>query len=173
MMFGEGFVNLPIIMRTRTPPTLFWLLDKRARLSGKIAYIEDKLQTFAVLAEKAQRLKKDLEVIDHTISLYEIPVDPTMVQPIKPILNSRLLAWGRMTRAIYMCLASDKEKAFKVLEIATFVIHNEGVEFSEVEFVEFRKAIRHRLRNLLRDGKVTRLNGREGLRDPYWQFKAP
>ncbi|NQD37657.1 hypothetical protein HPT27_11530 [Permianibacter sp. IMCC34836] len=171
MMFGEGLVNLPSIMKIRTPTTLCWLLDKRARLAGKITYIEEKLQNFASLSEKVDRLRQDLLAIDHTISLYEIPVDPTQVPSIKPLPNARALPWGRMTRAIYRCLATDKTRAFSALEIATFVMRNEDVTFSAEGFIHFRMAIRRRLKSLLYAGKVTRLQTANGRRSAYWQFK--
>lgn len=72
------------------PPSLKWLIDKHARISGEIIVIEKKLSKVSHLLTELTKLKKDLESVATALNLHEINVDVENIKPIRPHRPNRV-----------------------------------------------------------------------------------
>lgn len=168
----------------RTPPSLKWLLNKRARLLGSIEKLEKDLpgqllnsrrqvkeaevalrraiQLLSIqekgTAQHLEALKNDLKAIDTALGLHHIRIDPSIIPSIHSHDTSRVVSHGDMTRSIFKCLKLAEEKPMTTTQIAVYVASCCRPDLSDEEFPEFRLRIGHRLRNLLRDKKLLRTN---------------
>jgi hypothetical protein len=167
----------------RTPPSLKWLLDKRARLMGELHKLENAYQmdvqaTNSKLERAQYRVNllkkyldrqkainlvriKDLNVslkaIDTTLSMHAIQIDPQLISPIHSHTFPRLIAHGMMTRLIYQYLSSVKCHSASSLELASYVAVQCNLDFTDDEFIAFKINVRHRLKTLTHEGKLVRL----------------
>src|SRR3989338_6410423 len=106
--------------RIRTPPSLKWLIDKRARLLGEITKIElghqewlDRTENRLKGAEEAlasarrhlryeqeiagkhvQAFKADVQSIDAALGMHEIQINPEIITPIRTQDEVRPLPYG-------------------------------------------------------------------------------
>lgn len=70
-------------MANNIPPSLSWLIKKRARLSGEILKIKKSLSKVQSLVELLNKKERDLAAIDYSLSLHEIQVDLTLITPVR------------------------------------------------------------------------------------------
>lgn len=71
-------------MSSRIPPSLNWLINKRARLAGDITKAEKRAnELYRLKLKEIEVLRRDLSIIDATIRLHEIQIDPKCIRPIK------------------------------------------------------------------------------------------
>jgi hypothetical protein len=180
--------------KIRTPPSLKWLIDKRARLLGEITKIElgcqerlDRAENRLKIAEEAlvgarrhlhyeqevadkhvQALKADLQSIDAALGLHEIQINPEIIAPIRTQDEVRHLPYGEITRLIFDYLKSANGESATTTELAVFIATRENLELTDAEFQLFRRKTAHRLRNLHADGKVERLQQVKGAIEKKW-----
>ncbi len=95
-------------METRTPSSLKWLVDKRARLAGHIAQIKRKAaaarQRAADLESSAEATLRDLEALDRILGLHDICVPPEVIRPVRMTSDGPLLQRGHISRNVLACL---------------------------------------------------------------------
>jgi len=109
-------------MSTRIPSSLKWLIDKRARLEGEIKRTEASLSRAHVLIEELSKLKESLVAIDHTLSLHEIKIDVSLIQPIQSKYVKVNLPHGELTKSILLCLRLHKDvRPVGMIEIVRFI----------------------------------------------------
>ena len=146
-------------MTTRIPPSLKWLINKRARLLGDIAKAEKELIALPALKEKQLTvLRQDLTVIDNTIRLHDIPIDPDLIQPINGHDKGRFLKHGNLTRSILACLKHFHPKPVTTTEIAIIIGEKLGIDCLNAEFPTLRTSVRYRLKNMCKNGSVARVH---------------
>lgn len=167
----------------RTPPSLKWLLDRRARLAGEIEKLRkshpEKLAEANRMCEagwglldqgiklansvewkfnkQLEMLTADLEAIDHTLKQHEIQISTDLIPSIRP-QSGQLLPHGDLTRAIYDCLASEEGKAKSTSDVTVFVASLIDEVIPDKVFMELRYAVRHQLKKLCSRGKALRVN---------------
>lgn len=178
----------------RTPSSLKWLLDKRARLLGeliklekshsrqideakqRVAEVEELLkQSMEELASvKAtgtriiEALRRDLQSVDNTLGLHEIQINPDIIAPIRTQDAERHSSHGEMTRAIFECLRLAGGQSVSTNEFVDYVALAIGFNLTEVNYREFREKIRWRLKNLCGEGKIRRLHQVKGCIVGKW-----
>lgn len=169
-------------MRTRTPPSLKWLINKKARLAGEIQYLEtaapfrvERSQQLLDYAERRYlelkkahqrnlklteedlpRLKRQHEAIKAALGMHEIQINPNLIRPIRP-QKKRILPYGTLTRALYSYLKSVGGVA-TTREIARYIVEKHFDKNEQVNFVALTKRVSHRLKNLALEGKIIRLH---------------
>lgn len=179
-------------MNIRIPPSLKWLLNKRARLLNAIEVAEkqhskreymrsqmlavhrrqEKLSEVNLNASRThlEALKKDLNAISITLSLHEIPINPEIVEPIKTQMSVRKFKYGAITRLIFSCLKYAQKDIRTTTEIAAFVAEYYKVDIEKAEFLEIRMSVKYRLRKLSDEGKVKRVNKVDSNVEAHWQL---
>src|SRR5947209_5098536 len=80
--YRATFIHREILM-ANIPPSLNWLVQRRARIKGLIEAIERELARRTKMQDRLPDLKLDLEALDRTIRLHEIPIDPAMIPTIR------------------------------------------------------------------------------------------
>lgn len=158
-------------MRTETPSSLKWLVDRRARLLGvKKAQLRQAKHS----AEEADRrmqaaaiLLDDLRSIDRVLSMHEIALDPWMIAP-KGTSQGALLPRGTVTRGIYACLRSARGEWCSTTEVMAYVSQRQGISVSTDSYAHVRLVVRRRLKAMVAAGKIRRRHeGRTHL-EGYW-----
>lgn len=160
------------IMQTRIPPSLKWLVDRRARLLARAI----KLKKLADAGRRRsneydaewEQVRRDIAALDQVLSLHEIRIDPEIIQPKNTHETSRLLPWNQLTRAILTCLRQANGEWCSTTQIVVFVAAKATREIDETTRAVLRLTVRSRLRKLRVDGRVVRrhegITGFEG----YW-----
>lgn len=183
----------------RTPPSLKWLLDKRARLLGEVQRFQKagaqkrKLLVDKIVAAKirlaeleerqaqrspeeilAETYQRDLAVIDRTLQLHQIQIDVNLISLIRSQTGEKYLAHGELTRLIYQKLKSIYPSAATATETTLFILTTLGDEMDNARFDAFRLRVRHRMKNLAAQGKLIPIhdkNKRGGLHG-RWRLDA-
>lgn len=178
----------------RTPPSLNWLLDKRARIHGEIIKFE-KSHSQAVVQAKQQvlaaensldqarkklsniesigprileSLHKDLQAIDKTMGLHDIQINPDVISPICTPDAEKLLPFGALTRSIFEGLKLADGKSMTTFEIVDFVIVRNGLKLSEEGKQAIYDKTRYRLKLLCNDKKIRRIHQVKGAIIGRW-----
>ncbi|UBB24246.1 hypothetical protein LAG73_12785 [Pseudoxanthomonas japonensis] len=161
-------------MRTKTPPSLKWLVDKRARLKAEIERDKADAQSARRRAESLDgrwmQLRQDLDAIDRALSLHEICLDPESIRPVRAVDSVRLLPWAHMTRAILGCLRRAKGDWRSTTEIVIYVAQINGLELDASSAARVRLLVRKRLQGLHASGRVARRHGAKANLEGYWSL---
>ncbi|HEY3299949.1 MAG TPA: hypothetical protein VGJ90_04175 [Methylophilaceae bacterium] len=116
-------------MTNRIPPSLNWLIDKRARLSGDIIKTKKALSKVQDLVDKLKTLESDLAAVDQSLKLHNIQVDVENIKPIRPQLKRLKLPHGYINNLVLTYLRSrNDDKPVPKSEIVNFVF-NKQFEF--------------------------------------------
>lgn len=180
----------------RTPSSLKWLIDKRARLLGEINKLE-KVQAKNVedakkrvleaensLAQARQELayvessvpliievlRNDLHAVDNTLGLHEIQISPDIIPPIRTQDAERHSDHGAMTRAIFERLRLAGGQSVSTFELTDYVAIAIDLKLTDKNYQEFRQKISWRLKNLCAKGKVRRLHQVKGAIVGRWML---
>jgi len=179
-------------MNIRIPPSLQWLLNKRARLLNAITVAEQlhfkraHMRTQMIAAHKRQEkvsginlnaskthieaLKRDLNAVDITLSMHEAPINPEIIEPIKTQTAARKFTHGAIGRLILTCLKYAGKDSRTTTEVAAFVAEYYKVDIEEVEFLQIRTSVKYRLRHLADNGKVKRAEKVSKNVESHWQL---
>lgn len=178
----------------KTPPSLKWLLDKRARLTGdlerfeksfrqriaqshqKVLQAEENLrlaQENVVYEEKMMTrhmstLKKDIGAIDTALGMHKIQINPQSIPSVHSHYSTRATAYGEMTRLIFECFKMADNQPQSTTAVAVFVALHCAPNLTDDEFYAFKNKVRGRLKALCSGGKIIRLHkvdGTEGIWD--------
>lgn len=113
-------------MAIRTPSSLQWLIDKRARLHCDLLNLERILarhikkadkeiekinqalsrayerrnQQVPAYAELIEKTKIGLRIIDSAIEMHEVKIDPEIIRPIRTVARLSKERYGNLTRLI-------------------------------------------------------------------------
>lgn len=145
-------------MTNRIPPSLNWLIDKRARISGEIEKTKRSLKKAQDLIKELDDLDVKLRAIDTTLELHHIKVDVTLIAPVES-KNLRLnIPHGELTKSILICIKLYGENApVSKSTIVDFVIARH-FDFSanKVTSAQIGLSIQRRLKSLYREGYLVR-----------------
>lgn len=180
----------------KTPSSLQWLINKKARLEGKItkieefspsrlAYLENVLREIERYASEVNeeyqkqafivnnelpKLKRQLEAIIIALGVHEITISPDVIRPIRPY-PTRLLQFGLMTRDIYIFLKRINGSA-TTKEIARFIWLKNEINEDQISFVKFTVKVRKRLKDLSLQGKIVRLHSKSTNIEGSWKLPS-
>lgn len=174
----------------RTPPSLKWLIDKRARLLGEITKREHTNNKVIESAETAleqakyrltyersvkprilSALREELAAIDIALGLHEVKIDPDIIPEVRTQDDPRKLPYGDITRTIFECLKLAGNIPISTTDISMFVAIKNDVDTPGEAFRALRKSVASRLKNLRLDGKVERVTAERFVLDPTWKLK--
>lgn len=180
----------------RTPSSLKWLIDKRARLLGEINKLERvqaknledakkrvlDAENALALAEQElayaessapqiiEVLRIDLQAVDNTLGLHEIQINPDIIPPIRTQDAERYSNHGAMTRAIFERLKLAGGQSVSTFELTDYVAIALEVKLTDKNYQEFRQKISWRLKCLCAQGKVRRLHQVKGAIVGRWML---
>lgn len=161
-------------MIIRTPPSLNWLVKKYKRLTYQRDFvtceIESEYENLIKLEGNLSDLNKQIKALEEVIDLHEIPITSSDIPYQKFYRNVTQLQYGEVTRQIYKCL--KRGGVYASTEIVEFIIGELSLMFEDNSSRrEFAIAVGHRLRNLLKDEKITRVTKGTGFKSPTWKLK--
>jgi len=168
----------------RTPSSLKWLIDKRARLLGEINKLEkahpERIKQAKSQITKAEQalehakqelaniestgpklvelMRNKLQSVDSTLGLHEIQIDPSIIPPIRTPDTKRQSGYGEITRAIFECLKLAGGQPVTTFELTEHVADAIGLKLTDDNYQTFRKKISCRLKELCTQGKIQRLH---------------
>ncbi len=159
-------------MAPRIPPSLKWLIDKRARLDGEIKKTRESLKNAQFLIDELKQLECDLAAIDRALGLHEIPVQLEDIMPIKSQYVRLNLPHGELTKSILLCLRLRGGGPVTTTEFASFIIarHADLEIADEMSKAELNKSVRYRLKNLCRQGLIERNHPLKGASEGVWSL---
>lgn len=156
----------------RLPPSLKWLIDRRARVAGEIKKVEASLARCHLLSDELALLKELLASVDQTLALHEIPIDTTLIRSIRSKYIRINLPHGALTREILQFLKENNQAPCSTDTITAFLaarhenLHREGGSTSLL-----RKSVRYRLKDLCRQQIVERHHDPIGSAIGLWSLK--
>ena len=160
------------VMRTVTPPSLKWLVDRRARLLARAKQLNKQAdagrQRAADCDAEQEQVRRDIAALDRVLSLHEIRIDPEFIQPKKTQEAERLLPWNHLTRNILACLRRANGEWCSTTHIVMFVAEKAKKDIDETTYAILRLSIRSRLRKLRVAGKVIRRHAGNTGYEGYW-----
>jgi len=159
-------------MSNRIPPSLNWLIDKRARISGEIEKTRRSLKQAQSLIVELEDLETKLKAIDTTLQLHDIQVDIGLIKPITSNYYRLKIPHGELTKSILTCIklygaSSPVSKS----TIVDFVIARHfDYDAEETAKSQIKNSIHNRLKNLCRDGVIERYNSPDYTRRILWNI---
>lgn len=91
-------------MTNKIPPSLNWLIDKRARVAGEIAKTKRSLKEAKTLIKDLEELEIKLSAIDTTLDLHDIKVDVNLIVPIESHEIRVNIPHGELSKSILTCI---------------------------------------------------------------------
>lgn len=159
-------------MTNRIPPSLAWLIDKRARIAGEIEKTRKSLIKAQKLIDELKELEKLLTAIDTTLELHDIKIDISLIEPIQSQSVRVKIPHGQLTRSILTCIKLyGDEVAVSKSTILDFVIarHYE-LGADEVSKSKIADSIHNRLKNLCNSGVITRCHSKDSNQEGLWKL---
>lgn len=157
----------------KIPSSIFWLINKRARLAGEIAKVQKALSKVQSLVDRLKELETSLDAIDQALKLHEIQVDIENIKPIRPKKARSKFEYGEINNLILSYLRSRiDEPPVSKLDIAEYM-HRKHLEIdptplSRVQLVACVKASLQRLHRL---GCISRCHDPATGQIGLWQAK--
>jgi hypothetical protein len=112
-------------MPKSTPSSLKWLISKQTRLAGRVADAEARralhLAEAEALGAHAAELRRQLALVEGTMSLHEIQIDPEDLRVIRP-QGKRLMKAGRISQIIFKTIAESPDRKAATPEIVAAVL---------------------------------------------------
>jgi hypothetical protein len=142
-------------MGPRIPPSLKWLINTRARLTGEIKKIEASTARVQSLLKELEQAKADLIAVDRTLGLHHLKVELDAIQPVisQPVRTNA--PHGALTNNVLLCLRSNPDRCVRTSEVVAFVaarLAEMGVEPQDAR--QLYSSVAHRLKNLREQGVV-------------------
>lgn len=145
-------------MANRIPPSLNWLIDKRARVAGEIAKCKRSLKDAKTLLKDIEDLQIKLEAIDTTLDLHDIKVDISLITPIESKDLRISIPYGQMRKSILTCIRLYQENGPVSRDLIERFLINRHVDFQgdKVDRLKFKRIVHNALKNLYHSGYLVR-----------------
>lgn len=145
-------------MTNRIPPSLNWLIDKRARIAGEIEKTSRSLKKAQALIEDLQVLEAKLKAIDMTLDLHHIKIDVCLISPIKSKELRLNIPHGELTKSILLCIKLYGENGpVSKSTIVDFVIARHfDSNSSKISSSQIGLSVQRRLKSLYHQGYLLR-----------------
>ena len=162
------------VMRTKTPPSLKWLIDRRARLLHREKKLEEEAKKrhrrAAEYEAESELIRRDIAAFDQVLSLHEIRIDPKTLRPKGTQKEARLLPWNHLTRNILACLRLADGDWCSTSQIMAFITAKARLRPNDALRGALRLSIRKRLQGLHAAGRVVRRHAPETNQEGYWSL---
>jgi len=158
-------------MAPRIPPSLAWLIDKRARLDAELRKTRASLSKAQSLIADLTALEESLAAVDKTLSLHDIKVDVENIAPIRSHYVRITVPHGELTKSILLCLRLREGGAVRQSEIVSFV----EARFSDLgapaeKRSVLSRSVHNRLKSLFRDGLLIRHHPLKTSEEGLWSI---
>jgi hypothetical protein len=157
-------------MSNRIPPSLNWLIDKRARISGEIEKTRRSLKQAQSLIGELENLESKLKAIDTTLQLHDIQINIGLIKPIASKYYRLKIPHGDLTKSILTCikLYGGSSPVSKSLIVDFVIARHFDYDAEEIAMDKIRDSIHNRLKNLCRDGIIERYHSPDSKKEGLW-----
>lgn len=147
-------------MNTRTPSSLYWLINKQKRLRGRLAQLNEDSIALDVqshrLRSEIESIETKLAALDTAMSLHDIAIDPLQLATIRPRRHDAVTEFGDMTRIVYRVIAGSPGGTAATPQILAALISYLDANKYAYDLSHVKKRLRKRLYNMARDGQIIR-----------------
>lgn len=146
-------------MTNRIPPSLSWLIDKRARVAGEIRKAKRLLQKAQATLLEIEELEVTLKAVDKTLELHNIRIDINLIQAIESKDLKLNIPHGELKKSILTCIRLYQHTGPVSKEvISNFVIarHFDYKHGESIPNGQIRHSIQNRLAGLYHEGLLVR-----------------
>jgi len=159
-------------MTNRIPPSLNWLIDKRARISGEIEKTRRSLKQAQSLIVELEDLEIKLKAIDTTLKLHDIQVDIGLIKPISSNYYRLKIPHGELTKSILTCikLYGSLSPVTKSTIVDFVIARHFDFDADKIAISQIRASIHNRLKNLCRDGVIDRCYLPDSTKNVLWKI---
>jgi hypothetical protein len=160
-----------IAMRTSVPPSLKWLVERRARAAGEVKRQESRKNALAdeisTIENSLAIYRSDILALDRIIATHEIPIDPEKIPCI--LANHKVLPfdYGQATALISEFFRIRGSAWSSTTEVAAYLWTR--AQLGEELVTEFRLAVRQRLRALAQQGRIERTQQAIVRKEACWR----
>lgn len=158
-------------MSYKIPPSLNWLIDKHARISGEIIRIKKRLTKVSLLVDRLKELEKNLDTINASLKLHYIQIDEQNIKPIRPTRRKTNFPWGEQQNIIFKIIKLNEFNG----PVSTQIIMNElaikHLEFGDTELSgeDLSHITNQGLNRLVRLGLIIRLHDKVTKSPGLWR----
>lgn len=171
---GQGASDLLGGMTSRTPSSLKWLIDIRARLAGEIKKVEASTARAQNLLEELKRLQVELSAVDITLGLHDIKVELDAIQPVSSPTVRINAPYGALTKNILTCVRLHLDQGVRTSSVVAFVAARlADPDAPPQDIRQLRHAISHRLRGLKEEGVLENHNPKVKCGEGLWTIVKP
>ena len=145
-------------MSNRIPPSLNWLIDKRARVAGEISKAKRSLKEAKALINDLEDLEIKLKAIDITLDLHDIKVDINLIAPIESHDLRIKIPSGELRKSILTCIRLYQVNGPVSKYIIEKFVLTRHFDFDGKDTVggNFQRSIHDGLKNLYHKGYLVR-----------------
>lgn len=147
-------------MSYKIPPSLNWLINKHARISGEIIKIQKRLTKVSLLVDRLRELEKNLEAVNSSLRLHEIQIDAKNIKPIRPTRKKSNFPWGEQQNIIFKIIKTNSING-PVSKITIMEqLAEKHLEYGDTELADqdLRRITAQGLNRLARNGYIIRLH---------------
>lgn len=162
-------------MANRIPPSLSWLIDKRARVDGEMHKTQKSLERVTRLLRKLEAAEKQLEALDAAIDAHPLTQESKRIGPLSTEYHRRLpLPRGEMTACILDCLRASEGRPVSRQELLAFIFARYP-QFCATDYYRqwIWEVIKDRLKRLVDRQVVQRHHDRRTHLAGAWSMAAP
>lgn len=164
-------------MTNNIPPSLSWLIKKRAKIAGEILKIRKDLIKVQKLVDTLKILEENLEAIDKSLDLHEIKVDLENIKPIRPRRNPLKLPRGYISDFVIDFLRQNSKHGYveKVDIVKALIERYKEVNQNLLDvppYVDFTDAVSQALYGHLRSKRVIRHHDKNQNKMGLWQISS-
>lgn len=143
-------------MANRIPPSLMWLIDKRARIDGEIIRTKKSLRKVEHLVEKLRSLESKLNSIDDSLKLHEIQIEILNIKPIKSQIKKFKFPYGFINQFVMEYLISNINSPPVLKSEIVNSILTRHLEYSveQITYAQASRAVNGALHRLFVIGRV-------------------
>jgi hypothetical protein len=151
----------------RIPPSLSWLINKRARLLGEINAARKNLNEYITAEEeRIALLEASLINLDGTIKLHEIQIDPNLISAKRVNNAKKYLPHGGYTKLILDSLRQAYPNPIGTDDLTLILM--KVINNPELTFEELRPIFKQRLKEISRKGMIIAVHKDR----PAWNAKG-
>lgn len=159
-------------MSTRIPPSLNWLIDKRARISGEIEKTKKSLKLLRELTKELKDIEAHLSSLDKAFELHEVQIDVSLITPIKSKYNRLKIPHGGINKAALTCLklncSSPSVPKSKIVDFLISEYYKPNQEY--IPYAEIGQSVSQALNRLYAKGLIQRLHDPNSNGGGLWKI---
>jgi len=160
-------------MNKRIPPSLNWLIDKRARISGEIEKTKKSLKILRQLTKELKEVEANLSALDKAFELHEIQIDISLITPIKTKYSRLKIPHGEINKAVLTCLKLNSDSSSVPKNVIVDFLINQYYNSDQecIPYSEIGQSVSQALNRLYAKGLIQRLHDPNLNFEGHWKLK--